>query len=240
MITQDIPTIHPERLSLNELMGYATREASEFLAQRQPDTRFALELFRRAIVNRDDGAWSCIYTLYSPLVLSWANQHRGATSVFEVEGSAALVNMTFAKFAQAITPTKWSTFDQLAAVLKYLKLTTYSVVSDEIRALHSRQQEDVLDTIEHEAAIDDPESEVIGHSSIERLWRIIEEELNSQEEKILMYLVYIEGMKPNEISRLYGRLFPSVEDVYRIKRNVLERLRRNRRLKQAVTASCCT
>jgi hypothetical protein len=37
-------------------------------------------------------------------------------------------------------------------------------------------------------------------------------------------------MKPSEISSQHRRLFPTVEDVYRIKRNVLERLRRNRRL----------
>jgi hypothetical protein len=37
-------------------------------------------------------------------------------------------------------------------------------------------------------------------------------------------------MKPGEISRHYQHLFPSVDDVYRIKRNVLERLRRNKRL----------
>ena len=37
-------------------------------------------------------------------------------------------------------------------------------------------------------------------------------------------------MKPSEISSQHRRHFPTVDDVYRIKRNVLERLRRNRRL----------
>jgi len=37
-------------------------------------------------------------------------------------------------------------------------------------------------------------------------------------------------MKPSEISSQHRKLFPTVDDVYRIKRNVLERLRRNRRL----------
>src|SRR5690242_13943562 len=109
MITQDTPTIKVEHLRLNDLMEYASREVSEYLAQRESNTSFAFELFRRAIVYRDDGAWSYIYTLYTPLVLRWANQHPGATSVFEAEGSAALLNMIFARFSQAMVPAKWST-----------------------------------------------------------------------------------------------------------------------------------
>ena len=62
------------------------------------------------------------------------------------------------------------------------------------------------------------------------LWQVIQEELNGEDERVLIYLAYVQGMKSSEISNQHNGLFPSVEDVYRIKRNVLERLRRNRRL----------
>jgi hypothetical protein len=45
-----------------------------------------------------------------------------------------------------------------------------------------------------------------------------------------MYLAYVQGLKPGEICQQRPHIFSSVEDVYRIKRNVLERLRRNQRL----------
>ena len=59
---------------------------------------------------------------------------------------------------------------------------------------------------------------------------MIQEELNGEDERMLIYLAYIQGMKPSEISSQHRKFFPTVDDVYRIKRNVLERLRRNRRL----------
>jgi hypothetical protein len=62
------------------------------------------------------------------------------------------------------------------------------------------------------------------------LWQVILEELNGEDERVLIYLAYVQGMKPSEISSRQRQFFPTVDDVYRIKRNVLERLRRNRRL----------
>ena len=79
------------------------------------------------------------------------------------------------------------------------------------------------------------EANRIGAGSLTgRLYRVswypglIEE--SREDERVLIYLAYVHGMKPSEISSQHHRLFPTVDDVYRIKRNVLERLRRNRRL----------
>jgi len=106
----------------------------------------------------------------------------------------------------------------------------HSVIADEVRSRQARQYEETLELIEHEPASNDPAEDVVSNISAQGLWQIIQEELNSDDERVLIYLAYIQGMKPSEISRQHSRLFPSVEDVYRIKRNVLERLRRNRRL----------
>jgi len=121
-------------------------------------------------------------------------------------------------------------FNSLAAVLKYLKMCVHSVIADEVRSRQARQYEEALESIEHEPASDDPADDVVSNISAQGLWQVIQEELNGEDERVLIYLAYIHGMKPSEISSQHSRLFPSVEDVYRIKRNVLERLRRNRRL----------
>ena len=123
-------------------------------------------------------------------------------------------------------------FDSLAAVLKYLKMCVHSVIADEVRSRQARQYEETLELIDHEPASDDPADDVVSNISAQGLWQVIQEELNSEEERVLVYLAYVQGMKPSEIRSQYKRLFPSVEDVYRIKRNVLERLRRNRRLQK--------
>jgi RNA polymerase sigma factor (sigma-70 family) len=220
----------PELLSVNDLARCCTEETNKFLKQSASNDRFCLELFRRAIVRRDEDAWTCIYQQYAPLVLTWITQHQSAAPLLGQDGGAPLVNAAFAKFSQALTPAKMENFDSLAAVLKYLKMCVHSVVADEIRSRQSRQYEETLESIEQEPAADDPADDVVASISAQGLWQIIQEELNGEDERVLIYLAYVQGMKPSEISYRHRRLFPSVDDVYRIKRNVLERLRRNRRL----------
>ncbi len=219
-----------ELLSINELARCCSEETTKFLKQSASNDRFCLELFRRAIVNRDDGAWTSIYQQYAPLVLTWVTQHQSATPLLGQDGSGPLVNAAFAKFSQALTPVKIGNFDSLAAILKYLKMCVHSVVADEVRARQARQYEETLETIEQEPASDDPADDVVSSISAQGLWQVIQEELNGEDERVLLYLAYVQGMKPSEISSMHRRLFPTVDDVYRIKRNVLERLRRNRRL----------
>src|SRR5712691_9967022 len=219
-----------ESLSINDLARCCSEETSKFLKQSASNDRYCLELFRRAITRRSEDAWACIYQQYAPLVLTWVNQHQSATSLLGQDGSAPLVNAAFAKFSQAMTPAKMDNFDSLAAVLKYLKMCVHSVIADEVRSRQARQYEETLELIEHEPATDDPADSVISNLSAQGLWLVIQEELNGEDERVLIYLAYIHGMKPSEISSQNRRLFPTVDDVYRIKRNVLERLRRNRRL----------
>jgi hypothetical protein len=226
---------HPQGQSLhlrpiNDLARSCAEETNKFLKQSVSNDRYCLEMFRRAIVERDDDAWSCIYQQYAPLVLTWVTQHQGAAPLLGQDGSAPLVNAAFAKFSQALTPAKMGNFDSLAAILKYLKMCVHSVVADEVRARQARQYEETLELIEHEPASDDPADDVVANISAQGLWQVIQEELNGDDERILIYLAYVHGMKPSEISSQHRQLFPTVDDVYRIKRNVLERLRRNRRL----------
>lgn len=219
-----------ENFPVNQLAQLCSEETTKFLRQGVSDDRYCLELFRRAITRRDDDAWACLYQQYSPLVLTWVNQHQSVAPFLVQDGTAPLVNATFAKFAQALTPIKMDKFDSLAAILKYLKMCAHSVVADEVRTRQARQYEEALELMEHEPATEDPSESVVSQLSAQTLWQVIQEELHGEDEKLLIYLVYVYGMKPGEISEHQRRLFPTVEDVYRIKRNVLERLRRNRRL----------
>lgn len=217
------------QLSVDDLARYCTEETNKFLRQSVSNDRYCLELFRRAIVKRDEDAWGCIYQQYAPLVLTWVNQHQSAASLLGQDGGA-LVNASFAKFAQALTPTKMGNFASLAAILKYLKMCVHSVIADELRTRQARQYEERLDAIEQEPSTEDPAEDVVSGLSARSLWQVIQEELNREDERLLIYLAYVHGMKPGEICAQHRQFFPSVEDVYRIKRNVLERLRRNRRL----------
>src|SRR5947209_9707974 len=157
------PTI--ERLSVNDLARCCSEETNKFLKQSASNDRYCLELFRRAIIKRDDDAWASIYQQYAPLVLTWITQHQSATPLLGQDGSAPLVNAAFAKLSQALTPAKMENFDSLAAVLNYLKMCVHSVVADEVRTRQARQYEEALELIEHEPATDDPADDVVANIS---------------------------------------------------------------------------
>ncbi len=214
------------------LRAQLATQTSRFLAGEPADDLPGLALFWRAIVWRDEDAWAALYQQYAPLVFIWITQQSRAAPLLGQDGSAPLVNAAFAKFAQALTPAKMDHFDSLAALLKYLKLCVQSVLAVEARSRQARQYEETLETIEQEPAANDPADDVVSTISAQGLWQVIQEELHGEDERLLLYLAYAQGMKPSEIRSQYGHLFPSVEEIYRIKRNVLEQLRRNRRLQQ--------
>lgn len=220
--------------SVTDLAQFCTEETNKFLKQVASNDSFCLELFRRAIVDRNDDAWESIYQQYAPLVLTWVTQHQSAAPILGQEGSAPLVNAAFAKFSQALTPAKMENFVSLAAILKYLKMCVHSVVADEVRSRQMRQFEDTLDMITQEPASDDPAEDVVANIAAQNLWQIIEEELHREDERVVVYQAYVQGMKPSEICSQHRQLFPTVDDVYRVKRNVLERLRRSRRLQMLI------
>jgi len=236
-----------ERLELlmqqpvQELAAALARETQQFLKRQTSDDLIGLALFMLAAAQHNQEAWSCLYQQYEPLVLTWVKQHPGADPLLRHDGSGrSLVNAVFAKFFLALTPVKVENFNSLAAILKYLKLCAHSVITDEVRAWqrHARQYEEQLAVIEwSEPATADPADDVLAIISASRLWQVIQQELNGEEERIAMYLTYILEMKPGEIREKHHHLFPSVEDVYRVKQNVLGRLRRNRQLHMLYASS---
>lgn len=219
---------------ISELAVALVRETKQFLDQQEFDERIGLTLFRLALAHHNQAAWEVVYQQYAPLVLTWVTQHQSATSLLVQDGSGPLVNAAFAKFSQALTPAKMAHFDSLAAILKYLKMCVHSVVADEVRARQTRQYEEALELVEDEPAADDPADDVVANISALALWQIILEELNGEDEHVLVYLALVQDWKPGEICRNYPRLFPTVDDVYRIKRNVWDRLKRNRSLRRLI------
>jgi DNA-directed RNA polymerase specialized sigma subunit len=73
----------------------------------------------------------------------------------------------------------------------------------------------------------DAERSVVQKLASEELWAAISRELQDEAEKRVVYLSFARDMKPADIAERHPELFKTVADVYRIKRNVIERLRRN-------------
>jgi hypothetical protein len=197
------------------------QESTRYLQRAPHDPRYCYELFRRAIVERDQQAWTHLFTQYvdeTPLVRHWVEHH----PLYPASGEDAgyFANRTFEKMWAALRPEKFTRFPDLAALLRYLKLCVNSVITDHLR---STQPEEVP-LLEVDAPGDDAPLDRLHR---EELWRLIESRLHTEQERVAVYCRFDAGMKPSEIYTHYGGLFADVKDVYRVLQNVLNRLRRD-------------
>ncbi len=188
------------------------------------DDRYCLELFLRAIHQRDELAWDLIYHQFSGTVVGWFHQHPCANRLRNQEEPDAYVTAAFRKFwlatasPGAVTPR----FSTLASVLAYLRSCLNSVVLDEMRQIQSRQREEPL-----EHSINTTAEEPVHQPPVQELWTLIERALPDRRERRLVYLLFVLDLKPRDVVRLAPQDFPTAQEVYRLTRNVLDRLRRN-------------
>jgi len=222
----------PEHLTVSELLLEAHREIQAH-PHTQPTahaTAYAFELFRRAIGQRDEQAWSGLYELYHALVSSWMLRRAPA---LVAEDLASLVNEVFAKFFRSIGPEKLKNFPSVGSLLAYLKCCTSSVWADYCRSQLTRQREDPLESLPQESLmLDDFAASVVDHLTAQEIWAVIADAAPAQEERLILMLICTLGWSPAKLQHHYPLMFPSVEDVYRRRRNVIERLRRNKDLLQ--------
>jgi DNA-directed RNA polymerase specialized sigma24 family protein len=218
----------PEQLTVAELVQATRGEIQLFLRHQPAANACAFALFRRAIVERDEQAWTGLYGLYNNLVHSWIARR---ASDLSSETHEALVNEVFAKFYRSLGPEKFERFSDILPLLAYLKLCARSVVADYRRQRQAWQREESLEYVSQEPVADDFADSVADRLAAQEVWAVVSREVTAREERLIVVMVCAQGMSPRELQQHYPHVFASVEDIYRIKRNIMERLRRNRRLR---------
>jgi hypothetical protein len=218
---------NPKYLSLTDLANACAQETELFFQHRNHDTRYCFELFRRAVCENDQSAWELIYNQYRSLVTGWVRQHKG----FQASGEEAqyFVTDAFGKISSILTAEKFENFSDLQSLLYYLKMCVHSSITDYNRvADHANRHVSIEELqIEVKANRPVPEDEVSDKLDNQRFWAWINEKLNDQKEHLVMQGVFVLAFKPRELCDHYKNIFTDVEEVYRIKQNVLARLRRD-------------
>ena len=59
------------------------------------------------------------------------------------------------------------------------------------------------------------------------LWEVIQNLIPDEREQRLTYLIFHCGLKPREIVRFCPKEFSEVQEIYRLRRNIVEQLLRN-------------
>ena len=225
--------IDPAQMELTALLRRSLAESERFYRGRQHDTRFAYELFRRALVERSESAWEHIYTHYSPLVESWIRRSGAFSS--SGESSEFFVVAAFTKFWRAIS-TRFEQFPTLASLLSYLQLCAGSVVVDSVRAQSWAEMlpEEAI-SFGH-AAQTSPDEEAMKRVNSEEFWSYVDAQLNNEAERVVVFRSFVLGMRPGDIYNDYQHMFQNINDVYNVKRNVLGRLSRDPELRQMLAS----
>jgi len=217
-------------MDLATLQRHCRIESERFFRGQPHDTRFAYELFRRALVERCDAAWEYLFHQYRALVESWVRRSSAFSSTGE--SSEYFVGSVFARFWQAITPERFAAFPTLGSLLHYLHLCASCVVIDCARAQSWAEIVPDERVRTRDQMLDAPGEEAINRVAREEFWRSIDALLMCDAERFVLYHSFIMGRKPGEIYKMRRDLFGSVAEVYNVKRNILGRLSRNRELRR--------
>lgn len=218
----------PRLLDLATLARRALAESRRFYRHEPYDSSFAYELFRRALVERDDAAWAQIYEQYVPLVEHWVRR----TGAFTVSGETSdfFVSAAFTRFWRAIPAGRFASFPTLASLLNYLRRCATCVVID---AARSQSFADLLpeESVNwNDQRLGYADEEATERVSREEFWRLVDGLLTSEAERVIVRCSFQHGMKPAEIYARWSTLFSGIEEVYTLKRGILLRLRKSAEL----------
>ena len=211
------------RLPVAGLAQRCAQETERFFKRQTYDPRFCYELFRRALEDRNEQAWECLYAQYSPLVTGWVQQH----SIFAATGEEAayFANRAFEKLWTSLPAERFGRFPDLKSILRYLQMCVHSVIVDHAR---TADRAEPIEYVDDQAAIGpEVQDQALDRVQRQELWRWLTRHLHDERERAVVYGSYVLDLKPHELYGKYPQLFSGVAEIYRVKQNVLARLRRD-------------
>ncbi|HLZ10143.1 MAG TPA: hypothetical protein VKT80_16250, partial [Chloroflexota bacterium] len=108
-----------QHLPLAELARSCEEETRKFRRGEASDTTACHEIFRRAIRERDQDAWTRVVEQYRGIVIAWVRRHPGSRVV--VEDDDHWVDLAFARLFRAIGPERFDQFGDVPQILRYLQ-----------------------------------------------------------------------------------------------------------------------
>ena len=197
-------------------------ELQRFGSQASTDDQLTLEVVHRVIAEQTDEAWSALQECFHETIRVWLRCHPNCDLALQLDTEENYVAQTFSRFWYA-TRTQQIAFTSLSAVLAYLRATLGGVITDTLR-FHLRSCARKVPLPEPGLSNELTVEELLES---EHLWLEIQKLLHDQHERRLFSLLYFYGLKPSEIVARCPQEFPEVKDIYRLNKNIVDKLRRN-------------
>jgi RNA polymerase sigma factor (sigma-70 family) len=194
----------------------------------QPDAShepFCFELFRRAIAEGCSLSWHYLHNQYYRLVRHWVCQCTSA----DQDTVDDLTQDAFAAFWRFYTADKLAEADGLGSVLSYLKCCAASAVAQTHREANRTVPTAAWDAqmVDDQVSAQSTERLALQELRARRVWQAVEACCKNEQECLVARSTFLSGLKPQQIAERFPDAFPEVTEVYRVKRNLLTRLRRD-------------
>ena len=209
----------PKNMRLSALADRCMSEINNFRRGEASSDQYCLEIFRRAMLEHDDAAWTLLVDRFKEFLLAAFRRHPKSEAASHLDSPENYVARAFARFWNAVH-NQQVMFTSLGAALRYLRVCLDSTILDMLRA-NARAREVPLPEpgFAGEPAVVDPDEE-------SELWEVIRTMLPTERERRLAFLLYQCNLKPREIVRLRPQEFSNVNEIYRLRRNIVDRLER--------------
>jgi DNA-directed RNA polymerase specialized sigma24 family protein len=208
-------------MSVSELADHCMKVINNYRHGEPSNDQYGLELFHRALLQHDSLAWEVLQQRFSKIVLHWMCVHPLRDVACRYDSEENYVAQAFARFWQATFNNHNIEFRTMSAVLRYLRASLHGAILDTLRA-YSRSQE-----------VPFPEPGEPGEPVVEEqendgeLWQVIQSLIPDQRQQRVAYLLFHCHLKPREIVKFIPHEFSDVQEIYSLRRTIVERLLRN-------------
>jgi len=216
--SSDLPL---EAMSVSMLAERCIDEMSKYRRGEAHTERYCIELFRRALAQRDAPAWEVMQERFHETMLRWMCGHPMRDIACRFDSEENYVAQAFARFWLATTGNQQVEFQSVGAVLRYLRMSLHSVILDALRVYSRPKEVSLPDDGEPEEPFVEETHD--GHEVWEAILRLLPD---SRDQRVA-YLLFHCGLKPGEIIRFCPQEFSDVQEVYHLRRNIMERLLRH-------------
>lgn len=187
--------------------------------------QYAIELFRCAVMQHDPLARERVQQCFHETVLGWLRIHPLKETVCRFESEEYYVAQAFTRFWMVADTHQQGEFQSLASTLQYLQMSLNATLLDAVR-VHAHPHPHKVTLLEEEPVANGrPSIESDGEN--QKLWEMLQSLLPSQREQRVAYLLFHCGLKPSEIMRFCPQEFHSMEDIYRLRRTIVDQLLRH-------------
>ena len=214
------PTSAARAVSVPALVEQCQRDIQAYRRGEATDQEYGLELLHRATIEGHQEAWAGLQQCLDEIVRGWLYAHPCREVALRWESEESYVALTVERFWHA-TAQQQILFRTFVGALTYLRASLHGAILDTLRT-YMRPKEIPLP---EPGAAGEPFWEDCPDSA--ELWKVLQRMLPGAREQRLAYLLYHCNLKPREIVRFCQEEWPEVQEVYRLRRNILERLLRH-------------